>query len=128
MSLKAKRDKKKIISKARKGFRGYPVATIAHYGPTDKIATKIVASVVAYEDAEPDPMKKWFSDNDVRNDEGILTEILEFLSENEIKSVVMPDRIIGCPHEEGVDYVDGEECPKCTFWRGRDRWSGERVH
>ena len=115
MNLKTQRNKKKIKNKAKKGFRGYPVATIAHYGPTDKKATKVVASVVAYEDAEPDPMKKWFSENDVRNDETIIREILEFLSENDIKSVVMPDRIIGCPHEEGIDYPEGEECPICQF-------------
>jgi hypothetical protein len=40
----------------------------------------------------------------------------------------MADRIIGCPHEEGIDYPEGEECPLCPFWKGRDRWSGEREH
>lgn len=128
MSLKFQRNKKKISNRARKGFRGYPIATIAHYGPTDKKATKVVASVVANEDAEPDPMKKWFSDDDVRNDSTIIQEILKFLSDNKIKSVVMPDRIIGCPHEEVIDYPEGEKCPICTFWEGRDRWTGEREH
>jgi hypothetical protein len=32
--------------KAKQGFRGYPVATIAFYGPTDTLATKIVVSIV----------------------------------------------------------------------------------
>ena len=36
MSLKAERNKKKIANKARKGFKGHPLATIAYYGPTDK--------------------------------------------------------------------------------------------
>jgi hypothetical protein len=44
-----------------------------------------------------------------------------------VKSVVMPDRIIGCPHEEGIDYPEGESCPQCPFWEGRDRWTGEPV-
>jgi hypothetical protein len=39
----------------------------------------------------------------------------------------MTDRIIGCPHEEGIDY-EGAACPACPFWAGRDRWTGERVH
>lgn len=73
-------------------------------------------------------MKKWFSEIDVRNDETIVREILESLSENDIKSVVMPDRIIGCPREEGIDYPEGEECPICQFWKGRDRWTGEMEH
>jgi hypothetical protein len=27
----------------------------------------------------------------------------------------------GCPHEEGVDYPEGEACPDCPFWAGRSR-------
>jgi hypothetical protein len=44
-----------------------------------------------------------------------------------VRSVAMVDRIIGYPHEEGIDY-QGPTCPLCPFWAGRDRWSGERVH
>jgi hypothetical protein len=128
MSLKAERNKKKIITKARKGFRGFPLATIAHYGPTNKKATKVVVCIRSSEDAEPGAMKKWFSDSDARNDEVIANEISAFLSAHDIKSVIMPDRIIGCPHEEGIDYPDGEVCQECTFWKGRDRWTGERIH
>ena len=48
------------------------------------------------------------------------------ISESWYKSVVMTDRIIGCPHEEGIDY-EGATCPHCSFWAGRDRWTGERL-
>jgi hypothetical protein len=44
-----------------------------------------------------------------------------------VKSVVMTDGIIGCPHEEGVDY-QGPTCPHCPFWAGRDRFTHERMH
>jgi hypothetical protein len=44
MSLKSDRLKKAFSKNAKKGFRGYPVATIAFYGPNDKKATKVVAS------------------------------------------------------------------------------------
>jgi len=47
--------------------------------------------------------------------------------ENEAKSVVMADRIMGCPHEEGVGYPDGSKCPKCPFWAIRDRFTGEKI-
>jgi hypothetical protein len=40
----------------------------------------------------------------------------------------LADRIIGCPHEEGVDYPEGQSCPRCPFWAHRDRWSGELIH
>ena len=42
-------------------------------------------------------------------------------------SVVMTDGIIGCPHQEGIDY-QGEWCPVCEFWRERDRFAGQMLH
>ena len=36
------------------GFRGNPIATVAFYGPSDKLATKIVVSVILTESNEPD--------------------------------------------------------------------------
>lgn len=122
------RAKKSLGKKAKKGFRGFPVATIALYGPTDKKATKLVVGIVLREDAEPDIMRKWYSTDDIRKDLDLYEEVLEFIKSNEVKSVVMVDRIIGCPHEEGIDYPEGESCPECPFWHGRDRFSGEYVH
>jgi hypothetical protein len=40
----------------------------------------------------------------------------------------MVEEIFGCPHEEGIDYPEGDFCPECTYWKGRDRFSGEIVH
>jgi hypothetical protein len=122
------RSKKSLGKKAKKGFRGFPVATVALYGPTDKKATKLVVGVVPREGAEPDEMRKWYSTEDVRKDLDLYDEVLEFIKIHEVKSVAMADRIIGCPHEEGIDYPDGESCPECPFWQGRDRWSGEFEH
>jgi hypothetical protein len=48
MSLKAQRIRKAFSKRAKKGFRGYPVATIAFYGPDDKLATKVVASIIPH--------------------------------------------------------------------------------
>jgi hypothetical protein len=28
------------------------------------------------------------------------------------------------PHEERIDYPEGEACPQCPFWAGRDRFAG----
>jgi hypothetical protein len=57
--------------------------------------------------------------------ETVIAEIAAFLRENEVKSVVMVDAIIGCPHEEGIDYPVGEACPECSYWKGRNRWTGK---
>src|SRR2546422_10618261 len=99
------RNKNPLLKRARKGFRGYPVATVAFYGPDDRRATKVAVGVVAAEGAEPSILERWFStESDVRTDPAIGLEILNFIEGQEVKSVVMADRIIGCPHEEGTDY------------------------
>ena len=64
---------------------------------------------------------------DIRDDIRVAEEVLAFITEAGAKSVVMTDRIIGCPHEEGIDY-EGATCPACPFWAGRDRWTGGRLH
>jgi len=125
----AQGNNKKILNKrVRKGDKGFPIATVAFYGPDDKTATKLVCAIIPYEGAEPDPMKKWFSSSDIRKSEMVLKEVLEFIDENSAKTIGMLEEIIGCPHEEGIDYPEGEYCPECTFWRGRDRFTGEMLH
>jgi hypothetical protein len=123
------RSKSQLGKRAKRGFRGYPVATIAFYGPTAERASKVAVGIVAREDAEPDILQTWHSEErDLRHDDEIGYEIKEFLREHQAVSVVMADRIIGCPHEEGIDYPEGEPCPQCPYWRGRDRWTGEAIN
>lgn len=117
-----------LYRKARRGFRGYPVATIALYGPDDKLATKVAVAIVMEQDAKPAVLNRWFSQGqDVRSDVVISSEVLQFIKDHGAKSVVLTDRIIGCPHEEGVDYPEGAACPQCPFWAHRDRCSGEPI-
>jgi hypothetical protein len=119
---------KRLRKKARRGFRGYPVATIAFYGPDDRFASKVAVGIIAGEDDEPVALERWHNETiDVRNDPRIGEEMLRFIGKYDVRSVVMADRITGCPHEEGVDY-EGATCPTCPLWAGRDRWTGELVH
>jgi len=119
---------KSLRKKAERGFRGYPVATVALYGPDDKRASKVAVGIVEEEDGNVTALERWFSDeDDVRKDAAILQAILDFIKDHGVRSVVMADRIIGCPHEEGVDYPEGQKCPQCPFWATRDRWSGEVI-
>jgi hypothetical protein len=120
--------KKALSKKVKKGFKGYPIATIALYGPTDKKATKLVVGIIRRAHGEAEQMKRWSSDDDIMKERGVFEEVLEFIKTNDAKSVVMADRIIGCPHEEGIDYPEGESCPLCPFWKGRNRWTGEFEH
>ena len=120
--------KKRLAKRAKKGFRGYPVGTIACYGPDDRRATKLVVSIVEHDGADPSEIRTWYTeDGDVRDTLEITEETVGFLERHGARSVVMPDRIIGCPHEEGIDY-EGQTCPQCPFWANRDRWTGEVIH
>jgi len=115
--------KKRLEKKASRGFHGYPLATIAYYGPTNEYASKVAVGIVRGENASPSQLRKWFAtESDVRHDPAIVTEVLAFIEAEQANSVVMARGIIGCPHEEGIDYPEGTECPECLFWRGRDRW------
>ena len=38
--------RKWLEKKAKRGFRGYPIGTIAFYGPDERCATKVAVSVV----------------------------------------------------------------------------------
>jgi hypothetical protein len=122
------RSLKRLHKKARKGMRGWPVATIAFYGPNLSQATKVAVGIVPFENEDVVAMRDWKVDHgDVRADSGIAQEILEFIEKHGALSVVMTDGIIGCPHQEGIDY-EGEWCPVCDFWHGRDRFTGQRIH
>ena len=52
---------KRLGKKAKRGFRGFPVGTIAFYGPDDRRATKLVAAVIAKEDDPPSDLRPEFA-------------------------------------------------------------------
>ena len=106
-----------LEKRAKQGFRGYPIATLAFYGPTADFASKVAVAVFRAEGGEPDVLERFFSQGpDVRFDESIGERVLVVIESNGTQSVVMTDSIIGCPHEEGIDYPEGTSCPQCLFW------------
>ena len=100
------------------------MGTVALYGPDDKTTTKIAAGVITSPNAEP-IIKRWVA-TDVTTNPKIQREILEFFKEHGVKSVAVSAGNMGCPHEEGEDFPDGEDCPFCPFWRGK-QGSNRRV-
>jgi len=117
---------KRLRKKAKKGQRGWPVGTVAFYGPDLSRASKVAVGIVRGQGADATDVRSWtIPQGDIRNDAAIAAEILDFLAQHGVLTLAMADRIIGCPHQEGIDYV-GEWCPDpaCAFWHGRDRWSG----
>ena len=113
---------RKWLDKKRQGFRGYPVGTIAFYGPDDQRASKVAVAVIVAPDTEPVALRRWFAETgDIRNDAATFEEVALFLRGHEVHSVAMVKEMLGCPHEEGIDYPEGEACPACPFWAGRER-------
>ena len=47
---------KRLCKKSKRGMRGWPVATIAFYGPDASRATKVVVSIIPTEGLEPSEM------------------------------------------------------------------------
>lgn len=120
---------KAVRRKAKRGFRGYPLATVALYGPDDKHATKLAVGIIGDESDEVVDLRRWHAeDTDLRENPEIEKELVEFIRGHGVQSVVMTDRIIGCPHEERIDYPEGKVCPECPYWAHRDRWTGEVSH
>ena len=88
-----------------------------------RVATKVAVSIVAQEGASPMTPQRWRTQEiDIRRDPTIAGAIVAFLETHRPRSVAMTEGIIGCPHEEGIDYPLGGVCPGCPFWADRDRW------
>lgn len=128
MSFKATFYRDRFRKRVKRGFAGYPVGTVAYYGPDNQRASKVAVAVIPVEGAEPGLLERWFSDtDDVRTNPEVLKAVLQFLSSHAVKSVVATAGILGCPHEEGTDYPEGETCPACPYWAHRDRFSGDVI-
>ena len=120
---------KRLHKKARKGRRGWPMATVADNGPDASRATKVNVSILPAWDAPATIMCAWtVADGDIRLDGAVAEAMLGFIAEHNALSVGIAPKILGCPHQQGIDY-NGDWCPDpaCVYWHGRDRWSGERV-
>ena len=77
-----------LTKKSNRGFRGYPVATVAFYGPDDRRASKVAVGLISAEGAEAAHLERWFSDtDDVRDDSAIAVAILEFIEMHRAKTV-----------------------------------------
>lgn len=103
------------------------VASIAPYGPDNTSATNLVVSVLERPgQREPSTMRTWTTHAvDVRHDPTIAASVADFLREYGVEHTVTSDRIMGCPHQESIDYPMGRSCPQCPFWAGIDRFTHE---
>ena len=92
----------------------FPIGVLTYFGPDDQTISKIVVVVIPSIGADP-ILRRW-QGPEITNDSKAASEIGKFLKEQKVLEVVMAEGVIGCPHEEGIDYPLGESCPKCPFW------------
>lgn len=112
-----KKSEDPVWKKSKRGFRGYPVLTVAYYGPDDTRATKVAVGLVRSEDGEAEILERIFTTaSDARYDLSIRKRVVAHMEEQAPASVAMSRAIMGCPHEEGVDYAEGASCPHCPAW------------
>ncbi len=102
---------------------------MAPYGPDNTLATKLVVSVLERPgQRDPSTMRTWTTEAvDVRHDSTIAADVADFLREQGVKQTVTSDRIMGCPHQEGIDYPMGRICQRCPFWADIDRFTHEPI-
>ena len=104
----------RLSKRAKRGFRGYPIATVALYGPDDRAATKLMVASFRRSMPRPQILSAGSSKGPISAMTAALRkEVLAFIDAAGAKSTVMTDRIIGCAHDEGIDY-QGRTCPSCS--------------
>lgn len=105
----------------------YPLASVLCYGPNHKIASKLVASIFQRPgQTKPVAVEQWFREGqDIRQDPVIAEAVKDFIARHQAAETISDGRVLGCPHEEGIDYPAGEECPRCPFWANLNRFTLE---
>ena len=117
----------RLAKRSRRGFRGFPAATVAFYGPDDARASRVVVTIVPAKDAEPAHQASFTLEaGDAREDPFVGEKVMAFVEKHDALSVFVASEILGCPLEEGVDYPAGGACPSCPFWAERDRWAATK--
>jgi len=95
-----------------------PVGILTSYGPDAETITKIIVSVYPDTARPATARKKWFGpalDSDAQAD----GEIRQWLRSQRVRTLVVRPGPSHCPHEEGVDFPRGGDCPHCPYWKGK---------
>jgi hypothetical protein len=79
--------KKRIAKQIGKGFKGFPMISIAYFGETPDLATKVVMQLTMEEGDIPHH-QEFTSRSDVREDETIQTVLLKIIERADAKSVI----------------------------------------
>lgn len=92
----------------------YPLAAITYRGPSPDMASMIIVGIISAKDKAP-IIREWTGEG-IAEDVEAAREIARFVQENDIARVLTSEWVLSCPHDEGVDYPEGELCPHCPDW------------
>ena len=92
----------------------FPLATITYRGSSPDQASKIIVGVISAKNQAP-IIREW-SGEGIAEDVESAREIALFIQKNDVARVLTSEWVLSCPHEEGVDYPEGEKCPFCPDW------------
>ena len=84
--------RKRIAKKVNKGFQGYPMININYFGPTDKLATKVILEYIAEENGEVS-QEPFNTETDIREDVTVQTTILKIIERSGAITVTLDDQI-----------------------------------
>jgi hypothetical protein len=96
------------------GNTSYPLATITYHGPSPNLASKIIVGIISAKDKAP-IIQEWSGDG-IAEDVQSAREIALFIKKYDVARVLTSEWVLSCPHVEGIDYPDGEQCPFCPDW------------
>lgn len=113
-SIQRARKRKRKFLKLIAVNETYPLATITYHGPNPDQATKIAVGILFDETRDPE-VRTWTGE-DIAEDVSAAREISQFIQEHQVERVLTSEWVLSCPHEPGVDFPLGEECPLCTAW------------
>lgn len=92
----------------------YPLATITYHGPSPEEANTMIVGILEGQDKEP-VIRQW-SGNAISENVDAAREIASFIKDHAVSRVITSEWVLSCPHEAGVDFPQGEDCPFCPDW------------
>lgn len=79
--------RKRIAKQVKKGFKGYPLLTLAYSGPSADLATRVEVTFIANEGEEP--QRQYFScEQDIRQDQSVQSVLLKIIERAAASSVL----------------------------------------
>jgi len=117
------RAKATLKKRTRRGFRGYPIATVAYYGPDDRTVNRISVGIIAEDGGEAD-MRRFYGEpgQNIRDDIPIHRAVVDHIKARKVVSVALLDQVNGCSCHDDDEMPAAVRCAvPCTFWEDVER-------